>query len=50
MLLKVIKLIKTNKNRKYINEASLPDQIKMTKNQFEFDQKKLTTMNLNVGT
>ena len=32
------------------NEASLPDRIKMTKNQLEFDRKKLTTTNLNVGT
>ena len=31
-------------------EASLLDQIKMTKNWLEFDQKKLTMTNLNVGT
>ena len=32
------------------NEASSLDQIKMTQNWLEFDQKKLTRMNLNVGT
>ena len=31
-------------------EASLLDQIKMNKNRLEFDQNKLTMMNLNVGT
>ena len=31
-------------------EGSLLDQIKMTKNQLEFDRKKLTPKNLNVGT
>ena len=33
-----------------IYEASSLDRIKMTKNRLEFDQKKLTTTNLNVGT
>ena len=31
-------------------EANLLDRIKMTKNRLEFDRKKLTTMNLNIGT
>ena len=31
-------------------EAKSLDQIKMPKKGFEFDQKKLTTTNLNVGT
>ena len=42
-------------NNTYLNiikllEASSLDRIKMTKNWLEFDRKKLTTMNLNVGT
>ena len=32
------------------NEASLLDQIKMTKYRLEFDRIKMTTMNVNVGT
>ena len=31
-------------------EASSLDRIKMTKTQLEFDQQKLTTTNINVGT
>ena len=37
-------------NLNKFNAASSLDGIKMTKNRFEFDRKKLTTMNLNVGT
>ena len=35
---------------KFQKEASLLDRIKMTKNWLEFDRKKLTTTNLNIGT
>ena len=44
---------KKSKNLKYLNfieEVSSLDRIKMTKNWLEFDQKKLTLMNLNIRT